>query len=153
MVIRASDVLRKQLTYDMLRPNEIQFVIVYNLMPEGAQSYAIDSTGVKFTGAYRLKVTDEFLKHLKAAYIQADAASDVADATIRIHIVDASSGSSVAYLEISSGTSFTESSDISSVFESGKEYYIQIEVSTASATSGATATTHFVCLRCVFGVS
>jgi len=153
MVIRASDVLRKQLTYDMLRPNEIQFIIVYNLMPEGAQSYAVDATGTKFTGSYRLRVTDEFKKHLKAAYLQADASSDVTDATIRIHVVDASSGSSVAYLEISSGSGFTESDDISSVLEAGKDYYIQIEVVTASATSGATATTHFVCLRCVFGVS
>ncbi len=154
MVIRHYHVDKHSLTYDKLAENTIQIAIPIHLMAY-VTSINIGSTGVKLiVGDFTL--TSEMIKHLKEAYLEAAAGTPSAtDATVAVELYDSDAGTVLGSVTFSGAGGTQVSSDISSALKNavGHILYVRINVTTASATTGATQTFRSVVLRLVLGIS
>ena len=154
MTIRHYHVDKHSLTYDKLAENTIQIEIPIHLLAKSI-SVSIGSTGVKeICGHFTLR--SEALKHLKAAYFEALADTPSAtDATVNVELYNVTDSSVVATLTYSGAGGYKATSDISSTLKalSGKLLAARINVTTASATTGATQTFRSAVLLLVLGIS
>ncbi len=119
--------------------NEIQLTVPI-IMFVNTISVAIDSTGVKAYTA-RAYISSETVKHAKKGVLYAHAQTPSAtDAVVRVELVDDTTGDTIAYVTYSgdSGLKNTIISEDTIKALSGHEVYIRINVTTASATAGAT---------------
>jgi len=134
--------------------NEIEIEIPIHLLANNP-SIAIDSTGVKATVG-DFKVSEEMVKHLKKAYLAAYAdAPSATDAVVDVELYNVTDGNAVTKVTYSGDSGYKESADIASTLKTlvGKILTGRINVTTASATSGATQVFRSIVLRLVLGVA
>lgn len=146
--------LEGNITYDKLAPDTVQFDVIIPLLAKSVE-VAIDSTGVKESSGH-FEVTSELVKHLKHAYLEAYADDPSAtDAVVRVELHNITDDAVVTYLEYSGSGGYLKSSDIADSLKGlgGKRICQRINVTTASATSGATQVFRSVILRLVLGIS
>ena len=154
MVVRRYHLDRHSVDLDHIIPNTIQIAIPVHLLATSL-SVAIDSTGVKYTGGH-FTLTSEMIKHLKAAYLEAAAdAPSATDASVDVELYNVTDAAVVAKITFAGEGGVKASSDIASSLKdlAGKVLAGRINVTTASATSGATQTFRSIVLRLVLGVS
>ena len=154
MVIRHYHVDKASITYDKLAENTIQIAIPIHLLAKSV-SVAIGSTGVKEACGH-FTLTSEMIKHLKEAYLEANADTPSAtDATVNVELYDSNAGSVIASVSFAGAGGTQVSSDISTDIKNavGHVLYARINVATASATTGATQTFRSIVLRLVLGIS
>ena len=154
MVIRHYHVDKHSLTYDKLAENTIQIAIPIHLLANTV-TININSTGTKInTGHFTL--TEEMVKHLKEAYLEARASTPSAtDATVKVELYNVTDASIVTSVTFAGDGGTKISSDISSTLKTlvGKVLSGRVEVTTASATTGATQDINSIVLRLVLGIS
>ena len=140
MAIETTHILKGSLIKEHLRTNEIEIEVPISFF-EGKVSIAIDSTGVKHeTGNYL--ISEELVKHVKEAYLEGGIVNfGATDSTVNIELYNATDASVVTSISLSSDSYRSRTSDIGSTIKglAGKEVRIRVNVTTASATSGATA--------------
>lgn len=110
-----------------------------NLQPEGAQSgLAADSTGIKYEGDMRQLLDPRLFDDPRAIYIEAATNSSASDETVTVEVYDDTAGAVVATLDITGGSPRARSPDVKSSLASGNEVHVRWNVTSASATGGAT---------------
>jgi len=143
-VIEAEDLVEKT----------IQIAVPVVLLGKSV-SVAIDSTGVKDASGH-FTLTSEMIKHLKEAYLEAQADTPSAtDAAVDVELYNETDGAVVAKVTFSGAGGHLKSGDIASSLKdlAGKVLSGRINVTTASATSGATQVFRSIVLLLVLGVS
>lgn len=153
-MITRDKLAREIVSLEYIEKNTIQLEIPISFF-EGKLSIAIDSTGVKHETANYL-ISSELVKHLKSAYLEGAIINfGATDATVAIELYNATDASVVTSISLSSDSYRTRSSDIADTLKglAGKEVRVRVNVTTASATSGATADLISAKLILVLGVS
>lgn len=102
------------------------------------KTVAADSTGVKASSA-KFKLNTKYLKSL---LLRASVSSIPSDATVRVEVYDATSGTVLGYVEFAGATG-EKSAEITSGYSDGDLIQIRINVTVASATAGSTATVDY----------
>lgn len=111
----------------------------YNLQPEGAQTgLAADATGVQYSGEMPVELDASILNGSDNIYIEASENSSAGDETVTVEIYNVTQGTVDTSLDVGGGVSRSRSADISGSLNAGDEYQVRWNVTTASATSGAT---------------
>ena len=116
---------------------------------------AIDSTGEKEVCGH-FKVTLPLLKHLTEAYLTAYADDPSAtDAVVDVELMDTATGTAIATISFSGEGGSKATSNIASALKDyiDKFVHVRINVSTASATSGATQVFRSIVLRLVYDLT
>ena len=152
--IKRYHVERHAVEYTDLVEDTIQIAIPVHLLAKSVE-VAIDSTGVK-EQCGDFKVASEMVKHLKNAYLTAVAdAPSATDATVKVELYNVTDASVVTSLEYAGEGGFKTSSDIADTLKTltAKQLRARINVTTASATTGATQVFRSIVLRLVLGIS
>ncbi|MCD6590269.1 hypothetical protein J7K74_03760 [Candidatus Woesearchaeota archaeon] len=140
MAIPGDLITRGSIGIDHLKPGTIELEIPIDFF-QNRLTIAIDSTGVKFTsGKYLLSST--LLKYVKEAYLEAGMDSFTAtDAAVAVELYNDTDGTVIASVTFSNDNRRNRSADIASsiIGLAGKEVSVRVNVTTASATAGATA--------------
>jgi len=116
---------------------------------------AIDSTGEKEACGH-FKITSHLIKHLSKAYLTAYADDPSAtDATVNVELMDTATGTAIVTISYSGEGGSKASSDIASTLKDyvDKLVHVRINVTTASATSGATQVFRSIVLRLVYDLT
>ena len=155
LVFNQSDgVIKHRVTNEDLARFPVQFVVPVHLLAKSV-SVAIDSTGVKESCGH-FELPSEALKHLSSAFLEAQADSPSAtDAEVKVELYNETDGAVVASLTFSGAGGFTKSDDIASSLKglAGKRLSGRINVTTASATSGATQVFRSVVLVLIYDLT
>jgi len=138
------------LDYTQLISDTIQVKIPV-LIPDSVQSgLAADSTGVKWTSAFKFRVPK---RHLKDIVLRATWTASATDSVTEIDLIDAATSNVVCSVSGNAGTD-TESTNFNSAnLTDDGLVYVQAQVTTASATSGATFSIAYVVVELRLGVS
>lgn len=132
---------------DLLRlPIEL---VAYVPVPDSPQTgLPADSTGVKWTSAFKHKWSKG---HLKAVRIRATWTASATDSVTKIAVRDVSTGADVVAVSGNAATDAeAETTDLTNVTDGGL-FEVYAEVTTASATSGATFDIVYVTVELVYG--
>jgi len=154
MPVRAEHVAKAAIDYTQLRGNTIQIAIPIHLLAK-TTTITIDSTGVKEACGH-FTLTSEMVRHLKEAYLEASAdAPSATDAVVAVELYNDTDASVVASISFSGEGGTKTSSDIADTLKAlaGKVLSGRINVTTASATAGATQNFKSIVLRLVLGIS
>ena len=118
------------------------------LIPDSNQKgLPADATGVQWTSTYKFKWDKTFLHKV---IIRASWSSTESDSVVKICVKDEQSGNDVVCVSGNSGTDTeAEQSDLTNVSDAYLAY-VYAEVTTASATSGATFDIDYVTVELVF---
>ena len=136
------------ISFDKLASNTI-YIRVLGLQLESKSGLAADSTGVKASSPV-FKVSG---KHLKALVLRASITSIPSDAVVRVKVYNVSAGADVGYVEFSGATGEDEVTITSGLPSDGDLIRIDVEVTTASGTAGATFDLGYATLMIDYGVS
>lgn len=110
-----------------------------DLQPEGAQTgLAADTTGIKYEGKMRQQLDAWLLTDERSVYLEAATQSSAGDEEVTVEVYDDTAAAVADSVAISGGSSRTRSADISGSLTAGNEAHVRWNVTTASATSGAT---------------
>ena len=138
-------------TAETLAKFPVKFAIPIHLLAAEETIY-IDTTGVKVEVGH-FYLTSEMLKHLSEAYLEANAvAPSATDATVAVELYNDTDGEVITSVEFAGEGGHKVSSDVASTLKNlaGKIIMARINVTTASATSGATQTFRSIVLRLVY---
>lgn len=109
------------------------------LQPEGAQDGLVaDATGVQYEGRMRQQLDSWLLSSERSVYLEAATASSAGDETVDVEVYDDTAAAVATSLSIAGGSPRTRSADISASLTAGNEVHVRWNVTTASATGGAT---------------
>ena len=115
-------------------------------IPDSQQSgLAADSTGVKWTSAFKLKIDPT---NLKSAVIRATWTASHTDSVTAIEVYDETAGSVLGSV---SGNTGTNAEGSVSGFTAGNIVTVRLSVTTASATTGATTSLTYAVLELTYG--
>ena len=134
--------------------NEIQIAIPVTQLPT-PQTVAIDSTGIKVSVA-RTYIPSEMIKHAKSGLLIARGGTPSAtDAVVAVELYDDTAGIVVASVTYAgdSGTKTATLSETDVKNLAGHQLHIRINVTTASATAGATQTFDLAEFLIILGIS
>jgi len=147
-IIGKEKVVDKSLPYTELEKNTIYILIPFT--PQDAinkTGLAADSIGVKFTSVVKLKLN---ARHLKKIRLRATWTASAADSVTRIRVKGSISGE-IVYVEGNTGTDVE--GEVTTGWTDGEYLQVELEVTTASATAGATTDLTYAMVELEFGVS
>ena len=107
-----------------------------------------DSTGVKYTSGKFKIITNG----LKSAIIRATWSASNTDSVTAIELYDETAGAVVGSVSGNTGTD-AESDDLSTAITNGNLHSLRVNVTTASATAGATTDVDYAILELTYGYS
>lgn len=146
-LILNSDIKDGEITASKLASNTIKIVVPI-LIPDSNQTgLASDSTGVKWTSNFKFKVDPQ---NLKSAIIRASWTATATDSVVAIEVYDETAG---AVLGSVSGNTGTNAEGSVTGFTAGNLVTVRLNVTTASATAGATTDLLYVVVELTYGVS
>ncbi len=146
-VVGSKHIKDATIPYGKLESNTIQFIIPLQLIKD-ANGLAADSVGVKYTsGKFKINT-----RHLKNAIIRATWTASAADSVTAIELYNVTDGSIVGSISGNTGTDL-ESSDLAGAITDGDMYELRVDVTTASATAGATTSVAYAILELTYGIS
>jgi len=106
---------------------------------------AADSTGVKFTSKVKIKVD---ARYLKAIRLRASWTASATDSVTEVRVVGTTSGTIVS---VSGNTGTDAEAEATAGWTDGEYVYIEVAVTTASATAGATTDLVYAVIEFVYG--
>ena len=130
-----------------LESNTISLIVPLQIIKD-ATGLAADSTGVKYTSG-KIKIDTN---GLKSAKIRATWSASATDSVTAIELYDETAAVVRGSVSGNAGTD-VESSDLSGVIVSGNLHSLRVNVTTASATSGATTDVTYAILELQYGYS
>jgi len=98
---------------------------------------AADSTGVKYTTPYTFNLSTRLLDSAKAVYIEGDIEASETDSVTAVELYDATALAVRGSFSGNAGDRL-RSGDLKASLVAGNEHQIRVNVTTASATAGAT---------------
>jgi len=118
-------------------------------IPDSGQTgLPADSTGVKWSSSYKLKIKKQNLKNV---IVRATWTSAYSDNIVRIGLYDEGTASYVAYVEGNAGTDVESTNYTEANLTDEGAVYVRAEVTAASATGGATFDISYVVVELVYG--
>ncbi|WP_457751051.1 hypothetical protein [Thermococcus sp.] len=121
------------------------------LIPDSVQDgLAADSTGVKWTSAFKFRIPK---RHLKNIVLRASWTASATDSVEEIDLIDAASGSTVCSVSGNAGTDVESINFNSANLTDDGLVYVQAQVTTASATAGATFSIGYIVVEIRLGIS
>jgi len=135
------------ISYTKLSSNTIQIVIPI-IGIHDQTGLAADSTGVKYEGP-RFKINT---RHLKSAVLRATWSASHSDSVTAIELYDVTDGAVRGSLSGNADTDAETSIDVSALVD-GNLHELRVNVTTASATSGATTDVDYAILELTYGIS
>lgn len=148
--ITGEKIVDGSISYDKLEPNTILFRIPVPVPDSMQKGLPADAKGVQWTSIFKLKWDK---RHLKAVRIRASWTASATDSVTKIAIKDDTTGADIVSVSGNNGTNVeAEATDLSNVTDGGLAT-IYAEVTTASATTGATFSIEYVIIEYVLGVS
>mgnify|MGYP000279970537 CR=1 FL=1 len=142
-----ADIIDGSIPAKKLQTNAISFIIPILGIYERT-GLAADSTGVKYEGP-RFKIDTN---GLKSAKIRATWTASETDSETAIELYDVTAGSVVGSVSGNAGTD-VESDELKDAITSGNLFELRVNVTTASATAGATTDVKYAILELVYGYS
>jgi len=137
-----------KLPYDRLDKDTIYFTVTYT--PQDCVNQTglpADSVGVKFTSVVRSRID---ARHLKAIRIISTWTASHADSVTKIKVIGSVSGIIIYVI----GNTGTNAGAVAKTGWVDKEwFYIEVEVTTASATAGATTDLTYAVVEFEYGIS
>lgn len=110
-----------------------------DLQPEGMQAgLAADATGVQYSGAMYQYIDGALLADGRAVYLEAATNSSAGDEAVTVEVYDPAGAAVLDSLAITGGSTRSRSGDISASLTADSEVQVRWNVTTASATAGAT---------------
>jgi|GEM_PF-2875465 len=146
--------IKHKVTNETLSKYIVKIAIPVPLLAKSI-SVAIDSTGVKEESGH-FTLPAEALKHIKEAYLEAYADDPSAtDAEVNVELVDVSTATVIASVTFAGEGGDKKTSNIATTLKDYSEKLIsaRINVTTASATSGATQTFRSIVLVLVYDLT
>ena len=134
--------------YTKLQTDTIKIVIPIPGIPVKQAGLAADSTGVKYEG-FRFKI---YTRHLKSAVLRATWTASATDSVTAIELYDVTAGAVRGSVSGNAGTDAEASIDITALVD-GNLHELRVNVTTASATTGATTDVVYAILELTYGVS
>jgi len=135
------------LTYEDLSSDTI-YIRVGALGIPPTSGLAADSTGVKVS-SNRFTFSS---RHVKQLIMRSSISSIPSDATVRVGVYNVTKGSYVIYRDYA-GTTGENEDTTTTLPDDGDVVELRVEVTTASATSGATFNLGYVTLMIDYGIS
>lgn len=130
-----------------LASNAVKVTVIIPSL-ENRTGLAADSTGVKAEGA-RFKI---YKTGLKSATLRATWTASHSDSTTAIELYDVTAGAVRASVSGNTGSDSETSVDVGSLVD-GNLHELRVNVTTASATSGATTDVSYAVLELTYGFS
>jgi len=110
-----------------------------DLLPEGGQTGLVaDATGVQYTGAVYQQIDASILDDNRSLYVEAATVSSAGDEEVTVEVYDGDAGVVAGSVAITGGATRARSADLSDGLTAGNDVYVRFNVTTASATGGAT---------------
>ena len=106
---------------------------------------AADTTGTKFTSSVKIKVDATYLKKIR---LRASWTASHTDSVTEVRLVGSTSGTMATV----SGNTGTDVEAETTTFEDGELVHIEVAVTTASATTGATTDLTYAVIEFVWGL-
>jgi len=149
-LLKNDDIVAATITKDRVASNTIRFGVQMPIIAETARTgLAADSTGVKWTSIDLIFTADE-LQSLKGAYIEGTWTASNTDSITQIELYDETAATVIASV---SGNTGTNSRSTAGTITAGNTLKVRVNVTTASATVGATTDVTKAILILIFGVS
>ena len=130
----------------------IRIEIPISLLTNSQTGLAADATGVKYETPYQLLVSADMLQSAKAAYIEAHIEASATDSVTAVEFYDATAAAIRGSASANAGAR-VRSADFKGSLVAGNEHTVRIDVTTASATAGATTGVQMARLILVIGIS
>ena len=151
MAISGSLIAKRTLSGDHLRSGVLDRAVVIHLFASSL-GFSIDSTGEKLVSGH-FKVTQELVNNLSEAYLIAYLTDPSAtDAEVQVQLYNVTDGTKEVTLTYSGEGGYKESANIADVLKAlvGKVVCGRVEVTTASATSGASQAVKCIALLLIY---
>jgi len=113
---------------------------------------AATATGVIYTAPYSFLISSDMLQSAKAVYLEADIEASATDSVTAVELYDATAGAVRGAASANAGDR-VRSADLKASLVAGNEHTVRVNVTTASATAGATTGVRRAALILVVGVS
>jgi len=137
----------EDLAYDRLASNTIYFGVPYT--PQDCLNQtglAADSVGVKFTSVVKYAIR---AKHLKRITLRATWTASHTDSVTEIRVIGSISGKIVSLV---GNTGTTAGTSVTTGWTDGELIHIEVAVTTASATAGATTDLVYAIIELEYGI-
>jgi len=131
-----------------LEAGTISFVIIVPGIPTPQTGLAADSTGVKFEG-FRFRI---YTRHLAGVLLRATWTASHSDSETAIELYDVDAGAVRGKVSGNTGTDKEASIDPASIVD-GNLHELRVNVTTASATAGATTDVIYAVLELAYEIS
>jgi len=136
------------ITIPKIKLDEIQVKIPQVFIERGTGSLAADSVGVKYTSPIKLRLLK---KHVKSGVIRTTWVASHTDSRTNIYIWALTDGIKVAEVSGNAGTNVEGAVTLPTTDNQLCE--MRVEVTTASATAGATTACHYAVAELLLGIS
>lgn len=138
------------LDYTQMISDTIQIKIPVTIPDSVQSSLAADSTGVKYTSAFKFRIP---ARHVKDIVVRSTWTASATDSVTEIDLIDESSGNIIASVSGNAETDIESSNYNSANLTDDGLTYVQAQITTASATTGATFDIAYITVEIRLGVS
>jgi len=135
-----------------LAANTIRLELPLSILTNEQTALAADATGVKYTAPYNILISADMLQSAKAVYIEGHIEASAADSVTAIELYDVTAALVRGSASGNAGAR-VRSADLLASLVAGNEHTARINVTTASATAGATTGVRRIALVLVIGIS
>ena len=139
------------ITKAKISADTIRIEIPVPLLTNSQTGLAADATGVKYETPYQLLVSADMLQSAKAAYIEAHIEASATDSATAVEFYDVTAAAVRGSASANAGAR-VRSADFKGSLVAGNEHTVRIDVTTASATAGATTGVQMARLILVIGI-
>ena len=139
------------ITKAKITADTIRIEIPISLLTNSQTGLAADATGVKYETPYQLLVSADMLQSAKAAYIEAHIEASATDSATAVEFYDVTAAAVRGSASANAGAR-VRSADFKGSLVAGNEHTVRIDVTTASATAGATTGVQMARLILVIGI-
>ena len=151
--VNSAKVLDGDLVKGDLAADTIRLEVPIPILTNEQAGLAADGTaGVRYTTAYTFLISTDMLQSAKAVYIEADIEASNADSVTAVELYDSAAGVVRGSASANAGDR-VRSADLKASLVGGNEHQVKINVTTVSATAGATTGVRRAALVLVLGVS
>lgn len=133
------------ITASQLATDTIKIVVPIAIPDSNQSNLAADSTGVKWTSNFKFKVDPQ---NLKSAVIRATWTASDTDSVTAVEVYDEGAATVLGSV---SGNTGTDAEGTISGFTTGNLITVRLNVTTASATAGATTSLNYVVIELTYG--
>jgi hypothetical protein len=135
------------IAYTQLSADTIYFPVPIPIPDSQQAGLAADSLGVKWTSVFKFKLN---ARHLKLMRIRATWSASATDSVTKVAVIGGTSGEIV---NVSGNAGTDAEGEATTGWTDGELIYVQLEVTTASATAGATTDLTYAVVELEYGVS